>query len=115
MKPAVTAFLIIMTALLSGCSSTPDRAEVAERYAIEMAGAFGGGSTKDDWIELGEGIADSALKGMCGEDTFRSTAFEGNPSALAAWDNTCLMYFEGDMSSAQIERAKQSLIGQLAD
>lgn len=109
MRSAPSVAVVLGTALLlAGCSSAPSRDDVAERYAIEMSGSIGG--EVSDWIDVGDSMADSALKGMCGNDAFRSTAFVGQPSALYAWDATCLMYFERDMTASQVDRAKASVV-----
>ena len=59
--------------------------------------------------EMSETLADDALAGRCGEDTYW-VAMMDFPDLRYAWASTCLMYFDHQMSEAQQDRAKQELI-----
>lgn len=102
--------------ILVGCAPTPSTDEVSERFLIELGGAMG--ADDDALIDKHFGdiardtAADMIEEDMCGSAAYR-TAFEdegGLEAHLYAFEQTCLMYFEDDMSPAQIEHAKQLLI-----
>lgn len=114
MKRRMTATLVIvMTAVvLAGCASGPSVDEVSERFVIEYAGAAD--LTKDSarvMIPDLDAIAQAAIDGRCGDEEYRDSLVDANDRELVyAWDSTCLMYFEEDMSATQIARAKQSIV-----
>nr|WP_278101887.1 hypothetical protein [Microbacterium proteolyticum] len=95
---------LVTVALLAGCSAAPSHEEVTERFSIELAAGPGEPS---DWAELAAGLAEDAFAGRCGTETYRSQLKE--PSLTYAWDATCSMYFEGDMSSEQLSRARENV------
>lgn len=105
-RPAA-ASLLALTLALTGCSSTPTAAEVAERFAIELAAAIGG--EPDEWADVADDLADDALNGNCGKDVFW-TGLGEEEYLLRSWAATCLLYFEGDMSDGQVERAKETVV-----
>lgn len=100
--------------LLAGCTSAPPRAEVVERFAIELEGASDGLLAQDDprTLELAEQLTDDALSGGCGTSW---TGYAESPDLLYAWAMTCEMYFSGEMSDAQRDQAKQMLLERVAD
>lgn len=106
MRRTYTSTIVALLALtLAGCSTAPDRADVAERFAIELA-ASGAGDVQD-WMELADGLAGDALDGRCESEAYRTGL--ADDSLVRAWDIGCLMYFEAEMSESQVERAKLHL------
>ncbi|KRC60927.1 hypothetical protein ASE14_08175 [Agromyces sp. Root81] len=101
--------------LLAGCSSAPPRQEVVDRFLIELDAATDGLLTADTPMiaELAEGVADNALDGMCGSDPYR-VGLE-DPSLVYAFDVTCLTYFEGDMTKAQVDAVKDAITQRVAE
>jgi len=114
MKRHVTAVggVALLAVALAGCASGPSLEDVSERFVIEYAGAAG---LTDDAARMIlpnlDEIAQSAIDGKCGDEEYRDSLVDVNDYELVyAWDSTCLMYFEDDMSTAQTERAKKSIV-----
>ena len=103
---ALGALIGVAVVALSGCAAGPNRDEVAERFAIEMAAGPG---EQEDWAEFAEGLADDALAGNCAKDGYRA-GLGDDPTLIYAWSAGCLMYFEDQMTNAQQERARQDVI-----
>lgn len=102
------AALAMLCLVLVGCAPSPDRAQVVERFKIELAAAM-----PMDMSTLADGLADDAFSGMCGEDAYRTAL---NDSALVhVWDATCSMYFEHDMTEAQQDRAREAIVGSVLE
>lgn len=100
--------LAALCLVLAGCSPTPNRAEVVERFKIELAAAM-----PMDMSTLADGLTDDAFSGMCGEDAYRTAL---NDSGLIhVWDATCSMYFEHDMTEAQQDRAREAIVGSVLE
>lgn len=97
--------------LLAGCSSVPPRAEVVERFAIELEGTSDGLMPRDDpgVLELAGGLADDALAGRCDSAAYRSQ-LEGSPDLVYVWLTVCSTLFEDDMTAAQLEEARELLL-----
>lgn len=107
MKRSVAVLSTAVLLLLAGCSATPSRDEVTERFLIEYTDDEG---LRDAMREAAEAIADSALDGRCGDDAYEAGLRSGADEQLAyAWRTTCLMYFEGDLSDAQIAETKRMI------
>lgn len=102
--PAVALLAILA---LSGCAPSVSDEDIEERFAIELAGAIDIGKASD-YAEVAEGIGEMMRDGGCGSEIARS-GFESEPALVYAWDMTCLMYFEDDMSQTQKDRALASL------
>lgn len=89
----------------------PPRAEVSERFAIELASGIG---EPADWTALADQLADDALDGRCGEDAYL-VGLGDEPYLVRAWATTCLMYFEHDMSDEQREAARATVAAGLLE
>lgn len=96
---------------VTACSAGPTRAEVAERYAIEWDAVYPGSSELPQAQQIIDDAVDDAFKGRCGEDAYRAQLEPVGEFALRPWDATCLMYFEDDMTQAQVDRAMASSLG----
>lgn len=103
---ALVSLLLAGAALASGCAASPNRDTVAERFAIELAAGMG---EPEDWQDLALILTDDALSGRCGDDQYRA-GLGDDPGLIYAWSATCLMYFEADLTDAQLDRAKQDLV-----
>lgn len=97
-------------ALLSGCSTAPDRNEVAERFAIELEGVTG--LPRSYFEELHFQVADDLLDGMCSSDPYMFALQD--PNLQYAVMVTCLMDFEDDMKPYQVERAKTAILEEIS-
>lgn len=105
--------MALVALALTGCSSGPSADEFADRFTIEYESASGLDlSSTDSGEKLALEAAESAIDGMCGELAYRYALEDSGigDDYLYAWDVSCLMYFEGDMSQAQIDRAKAALV-----
>lgn len=100
--------IALLCLILVGCTPTPNRAQVVERFEIELAAAIP--------VELGtlaEDLADDAFSGRCGSDAYR-TALDDS-GLIHVWDATCSMYFEHDMTEAQHDRAREAIVGSVVE
>jgi hypothetical protein len=85
----------------------PSREEVAERFLIELTDSD---EMAEAMQELADQIAGDALAGRCGETGYETgLQSTGDETLFYAWRSTCLMYFEGDLSSAQVAETKQMI------
>lgn len=110
MTKVVLAIAVLACPLLlaaTGCSARPSETAIVERFAIELAAPDG---EPDDWREVAELLAGDAMDGLCGSDYYRTGIGDQQPELLYAWSATCLMYFEDDMSPAQIDLATQDVV-----
>jgi len=105
------AVVVAAAAVLTGCSPAPSHDDVAERFVIELVGVAGG--IEDDWTGLADDLATDALSGRCGSDAYRVGLEHDN--LVYAWDVVCSMYFKGDMSDAQIDRAKLNMMQHMTE
>lgn len=104
MKRTLVAVAAVSLLVLTGCSAGPSRDDVEERFEIELQGQFG---ETADVTEMTDLLTGYALDGDCSSDELRDGFGPGG--MLVAWEATCLMYFEGDMSDDQIASAKQTV------
>jgi hypothetical protein len=117
MKLVAAAAVLPLLLLVTGCTPAPPREEVSERVMIGILAAMQ--LDEDDIDEqfrtdvggIADGIADDMLAGKCGMAAARGGLAE-SPELTYAWDTACLMYFERDMSEAQIRQAKEAIIQQ---
>lgn len=100
--------LAVLLLLLTGCSPTPNRDKVVERFEIELAAAM-----PVEIDTLAEGLADDAFNGMCGEDEYRTAL--NDDGLIHVWDVTCSMHFEHDMTEAQQDRAHEAIVGSVLE
>lgn len=108
MKRAVILLPVVL--LLAGCSAGPSRDEVLERFSIEIRGAAGADLPASMVEDQAAALTDAALQGECGSDEYRDSMIVPSLYLLLPWDATCSMYFEDDMTAAQVERAKQTVL-----
>ena len=99
--------------VLAGCAPAPSHDEVADRFLIEYTD---NDTMRDAMAELADTIADDALAGNCGQDAYEAGLMSGGDENLFyAWRVTCQMYFEDDLTEAQIEQTKQMVIDRVSD
>lgn len=98
---AAASLLLVLT----GCTVTPDRVEVADRFLVELTDSD---DMRDAMAELADGIAGDMLDGNCGSSAYEAgLSSEGtDPALFYAWRSTCLMYFEDDLTEQQVEETK---------
>lgn len=102
----------VLAAALAGCSPAPNRDEVVERFAIEVAAANDIGEP-DDWTEVGESLADAAFDGNCGKPGFYTGL--GDENLKYAFAVGCSFYFEDQMSETQITQMKDEMVRRIAE
>lgn len=100
--------LAALCLVLDGCSPTPNREQVVERFEIELAAAM-----PVDLGTLAEDLADDAFSGQCGEDAYRTAL--NDDGLIHVWDVTCSMHFEHDMTEAQQDRAREAIVGSVLE
>lgn len=123
MKPSLIlppVFLLAMVAAvaltLTGCvTPAPSAGTVAERFRIEIEAATDGLMAQDnpEVVGLSESVAENLLDGGCTIDPGLGLNEDENQPYIYAVSATCLMYFEHEMSEAQIEKAKVRLLEQV--
>lgn len=105
MKRIAASACALLILMLAGCSTGPSLDEVTERFLIEYTDDDG---LREAMQEAAEQIAESALNGQCGDEGYEAGLRTGADEDLFyAWRTTCLMYFEGDLSQAQVSETKQ--------
>lgn len=94
--------LLLTIGLLTGCAATgPSVDDVAERFRIELEAADSS-FARDDHVRASEEVAQLMLDGGC------TTVGQFTEEAYGyAFASTCLMYFEDDMTEAQVDYAKR--------
>ena len=100
----IAPLALVALVMLTGCTPTPNRADVLERAQIELEGTIFA-----DTPALAEGIADDAFKGLCGSDAYRAELDEFDDLQYA-WDVTCSHYFSHEMTEAQQERVRLAVL-----
>lgn len=112
MKRAAILALPLAAMLLAGCSPQPSRDDVAERFLIELSDSE---TIRAGMTDLADGIAGDALDGRCGDTEYEAgLQSNGDADLFYAWRSTCLMYFEGDLTAAQVDETKQMIADRAA-
>lgn len=104
---------LALVAGLAGCSNTPDREAVVDRFLVELTSDLPDGAD-EQFAEAAETLADDALDGMCGSDAYLSGIGEQQPT-LGAWAATCSMMFADDMTDEQREHFEQLVADEAID
>lgn len=105
MKRTAALVPAVALLLLAGCSAGPSRDEVSERFLIEYTDSD---ELRQAMQEVADEIAQDAIDGRCGDGPYEAglqTAADDN--LFYAWRSTCLMYFEDDLSAAQIAETQK--------
>ncbi|MGR2751502.1 hypothetical protein [Agromyces arachidis] len=111
------AMAAAVTFTLAACTPAPSGEDVAERFRIEIEAATDGLLAQDnpEVVGLSEDVADDLLDGGCTIDPGLGLDEDENEAYIYAVSATCLMYFEHEMSEAQIDRAKVRLLEQATE
>lgn len=99
--------------MLTGCSATPTHEAVADRFLIEYTDDD---AMRDAMQELADTIADDALSDHCGDEAYETGLQSGaDENLFYAWRVTCQMYFEDDLTAAQLEETKRMVFERAAN
>lgn len=100
---AAAVSLVIGASLLSGCSAAPNRDEVVERFAIELAGTMPGDRTKDDPSirEMAANISEESPERCNDANFWRVVTSDTNPDQWDAdlqyvWAASCSVLYDID-------------------
>lgn len=81
---------------------------MSERFLIEYTDSD---EMADAMQELADQVAGDALEGRCGQTAYETgLQSAGDENLFYAWRVTCQMYFEDDLTEAQIEETKQMVL-----
>lgn len=118
MKRASIVVAIVAVLTLTGCAPTVSKDEFAKRFLLEYRGQFGLNSTGPLSIPAEEKLAagmaaDAVDKHLCGDEAYRTGL--SLDELQVPWDISCSMYFEDEMSQAQLDRVKQEMLDEAMD